>query len=307
MENILEAKVVEIILDKYILKLENNEYVEAILKGNIKKKNSILVGDYVNVIFSYDTYVITKILDRKNMLIRPPVANIDQLIIVLSISNPSFDYMLLDKELVLCKSKNITPILCINKVDLIENNNELKEELNNITQIYKKLGIQIIYTSTISNTGINDFKNLLKGKTSAFSGNSGVGKSSITKLIVQDLEDYNKLRNIEIGNISKKSKKGRHTTKYVKLYSLDEDSYILDTPGFSSFEINDIYYKDLKNYYDDFKKYRCDFEDCNHVNEDKEVCSIKKAVNNNEIDRNRYERYVYLFNKLKEIDDKKYK
>ena len=207
MENILEAKVVEIILDKYILKLENNEYVEAILKGNIKKKNSILVGDLVNVIFSYDTYVITKILDRKNMLIRPPVANIDQLIIVLSITNPSFDYMLLDKELVLCKSKNITPILCINKVDLIENNNELKEELSNITQIYKKLNIQIIYTSTLSNTGINDFKNLLKGKTSAFSGNSGVGKSSITKLIVQDLEDYNKLRNIEIGNISKKVKR----------------------------------------------------------------------------------------------------
>ena len=307
MEQELKAKVVEIILDKYILKLENGKYVEAILKGNVKKKNSILVGDFVKASFMYDTYVITDVLERMNMLIRPPVANIDQLVIVLAITNPEFDYMLLDKELVLCKSKNIEPILCINKVDLAKSDDIIKEKLDNIISTYKKIGLNIIKTSALSSIGISKLKEILLNKTSSFSGNSGVGKSSITNLILKENTDYDKLKKIEIGNISKKSKKGRHTTKCVKLYSIDNNSYLLDTPGFSSFEINDIYYKDLKKYYEEFSNYSCEFEDCNHINEDVKYCGVKKAVSDNEIDKGRYDRYVYLFNKLKEIDDKKYK
>lgn len=306
MEEILKARVVEIILDKYIVKLENNTYVEAILKGNIKKKNSVLVGDFVGVTFSYDKYLITEVLERKNSLIRPPVANIDQLVIVISLANPKPDYMLLDKQLILCKLRNIKPILCINKIDLSNDNKELEEELKKIKKVYSNLVDNIIYTSALKGSGLDKLKEVLLNNTSAFSGNSGVGKSSITSVLIENC-NLNEEASIEIGEIGKKTKRGKHTTKYVKLYSLNENTYLLDTPGFSSYELYDIEYKKIKECYNDFLKYKCDYEDCNHVNESEEVCAVKKGVNAGDIDKERYERYVYIFSKLKELDDRKYK
>jgi ribosome biogenesis GTPase len=149
---------------------------------------------------------------------------------------------------------------------------------------------------------MSDLKEVLKEKNSAFSGNSGVGKSSLTKTIIPNIDEK-----IEVNTIGEKSNRGRHTTKYVKLYSLDKDTYLLDTPGFSSFELFDISYKDLKKYYSEFNKFRCDYEDCNHIKEDKSVCEIKRKVEEGVIDSLRYERYVYIFNKLKEQEDRKYK
>lgn len=293
MEN--KAKIVNILLDKYILEVENGDNVEAIIRKNAKKGKNILVGD--NVIYEKidNNFVISKILDRKNELIRPPVANIDNLIIVVSIANPSPDYILLDKEIALCKSKNITPIICINKIDLDDNN-----EIEYINSVYSKLGIKIIYTSVKENIGIEELKNELKGKISAFSGNSGVGKSSISKKIIKKEE-------IIVGDISSKTNKGKHTTKHVRLYKIDENTYILDTPGFSSFELYDISYKDLKKGYTDFLEYNCEYDDCNHVNEKEDVCAIKHNVNLGNIDKERYQRYVYIYEKLKEREDKKYK
>ena len=151
------------------------------------------------------------------------------------------------------------------------------------------------------NIGIEVLTKELKNKISAFSGNSGVGKSSIINNIFKD--EY---KTASTSETSKKTNKGRHTTKYVKIYEKD-NMYILDTPGFSSFELYDIEYKSLKELYPEFKEYDCDYLDCNHVNEDISVCSIKKAVENKKIDKSRYNRYVELFKKLKEIDDKKYK
>ena len=147
-------------------------------------------------------------------------------------------------------------------------------------------------------------KNEIKGYTSAFSGNSGVGKSSITKLITADIAKEEK---IEIGDIGIKSKRGKHTTKYVKLYSIDNDTYILDTPGFSSYELYDIKYDEIKNYYNEFKEFHCMYDDCNHVNEDISVCCIKKEVENGKIDKARYDRYVYIYEKLKDMYDRRYK
>ncbi|MDD3304214.1 MAG: ribosome small subunit-dependent GTPase A [Clostridia bacterium] len=303
MEKTIVAKVTENLLDKYVLEDENGNRLEAILTGNAKKKSNILIGDMVECSKNGDVYTIHNVLIRKNMLIRPPVANIDILVIVISITSPKPDYILLDKQLLICKSKNIKPIICINKIDLLNSDTEAKLELEYIQKVYGKLEIDIVYTSTLKQEGIEELKKLLNGKTSAFSGNSGVGKSSIAK------EMINKVMNEEIltGNVSKKTNKGKHTTKYIKLYHLDNQTYILDTPGFSSYELYDIDYKELSTFYAEFNEIKCDFEDCRHVNEDSKVCSIKRQVNEGMIDRGRYERYVYLYNKLKEIDDRKYK
>ena len=297
----MKARVKEIVLDKYILEIiDNKKEITSSIKGNAKRKNSIIVGDVVEVNEFYDRYMIEKVYDRKNVLIRPPVANIDNLVIVISLDNPKPDFLLLDKELALCFDKSISPIIVVNKIDL-NNSEKTKKDLGYINNVYGRLGIEVIEVSAKKNIGIEVLTKELKNKISAFSGNSGVGKSSIINNIFKD--EY---KTASTSETSKKTNKGRHTTKYVKIYEKD-NMYILDTPGFSSFELYDIEYKSLKELYPEFKEYDCDYLDCNHVNEDISVCSIKKAVENKKIDKSRYNRYVELFKKLKEIDDKKYK
>jgi ribosome biogenesis GTPase len=289
---------VEILLDKYITVDEESYSLHtAILPGSMKK-NKIYVGDIVNIAKSYDTYIITEIVNRKNFVIRPPVSNIDQMMLIVSIDSPKPDYILLDKQIVLCRSKNITPIICINKIDLL--NDKLTEDLSYIRNTYSNT--QIIEISVKNEIGLDKLKDKLLNKTSAFSGNSGVGKSSVISKLVE-----NNLFNIEIGEIASKINKGKHTTKYVKLYSIDKDSYILDTPGFSSYELLDIESKDLKKYYDEFSKYTCNYLDCNHINEGIKECMIKQAVEDKKIDLGRYERYKYIYMSLKDKEDVKYK
>ena len=282
------ARVKEIVLNEYILEnIEDNSEIKASLRGNIKKKNGILVGDLVEVEVCYDRYMIKKILPRKNSLIRPPVANIDNLVIVVSLSTPSPDFFLLDKQIVLAKFKDILPIIVINKIDL---------NISDITN--KDLWFQIIEVSAKNNIGIDVLKEKLHNKISAFSGNSGVGKSSIINKIFGT--------NSLTFEVAKKTNRGRHTTKHVKIYK-NEDMYVLDTPGFSSYELYDIEYKELKNYYPDFLECKCDYLDCSHVFENEKVCGVKKAINDGRIDKNRYDRYVELFKKLKDEYDRKYK
>lgn len=302
MEEESVAKVIAILLDKYVLesKLEN-ELIEAVASGNTKKKGSIKVGDFVRVRRSYDKYIITEVMKRKNDFIRPPVANIDQLVIVLSLDFPVPDYMLLDKELILCMEKNIKPIICVNKLDLLEENEELESDLRYLQTVYAELGVEILYISTRKKKTIEELKKKLRGKVSAFSGNSGVGKSSITKELIDAAQE------IEIGTIGKKSNRGKHTTKHVKLYRMDENSYILDTPGFSSYELYDVSHKELKKYYPEFLECDCEYENCAHVIENEMVCDVKRKVIEGKIDQNRYDRYVYLYQKLKEQEDNKYK
>lgn len=292
------ARVKEIVLNEYILEnIEDNCEIKASLRGNIKRKNGILVGDLVEVEVSYDRYMIKKILPRKNSLIRPPVANIDNLVIVVSLSSPSPDFFLLDKQIVLAKFKDILPIIVINKIDL--NISDItNKDLSYIKNVYGNLGFQIIEVSAKNNVGIDVLKKKLHNKISAFSGNSGVGKSSIINTIFGT--------NSLTYEVAKKTNRGRHTTKHVKIYK-NEDMYVLDTPGFSSYELYDIEYKELKNYYPDFSEYKCDYLDCSHVFENEKVCGVKKAINDGKIDKNRYDRYVELFKKLKDEYDRKYK
>lgn len=292
------ARVKEIVLNEYILEnIEDNSEFKASLRGNIKRKNGILVGDLVEVEVSYDRYMIKKILPRKNSLIRPPVANIDNLVIVVSLSIPSPDFFLLDKQIVLAKFKDILPIIVINKIDL--NISDItNKDLSYIKNVYGNLGFQIIEVSAKNNIGIDVLKEKLHNKISAFSGNSGVGKSSIINKIFGT--------NSLTFEVAKKTNRGRHTTKHVKIYK-NEDMYVLDTPGFSSYELYDIEYKELKNYYPDFLECKCDYLDCSHVFENEKVCGVKKAINDGRIDKNRYDRYVELFKKLKDEYDRKYK
>ncbi|MDF2865240.1 MAG: ribosome small subunit-dependent GTPase [Clostridia bacterium] len=169
-KDFIKSKVIEILLDKYItVDEESNSLHTAILPGNMKK-NKIYVGDIVNINKSYDTYVITEIYQRKNFVIRPPVSNIDQMILLVSIDNPKPDYILLDKQLVLCRSKNITPIICINKIDLL--NDDLNIDLEYIKKTYSN--IEILEISSKDEIGLEKLKEKLLSKTSAFSGNSGV-------------------------------------------------------------------------------------------------------------------------------------
>ena len=292
------ARVKEIVLNEYVLEnIEDNSEFKASLRGNIKRKNGLLVGDLVEVEVSYDRYMIKKILPRKNSLIRPPVANIDNLVIVVSLSTPSPDFFLLDKQIVLAKFKDILPIIVINKIDL--NISDItNKDLSYIKNVYGNLGFQIIEVSAKNNIGIDVLKEKLHNKISAFSGNSGVGKSSIINKIFGT--------NSLTFEVAKKTNRGRHTTKHVKIYK-NEDMYVLDTPGFSSYELYDIEYKELKNYYPDFLECKCDYLDCSHVLENEKVCGVKKAINDGRIDKNRYDRYVELFKKLKDEYDRKYK
>lgn len=299
----ITGKVIRIDLDIYIINIENtSKVICAKARGNAKKQGNILVGDIVEIEKVNEDYMIVSVTERKNSLIRPPVSNIDQMVIVVSIGAPLPDYILLDKQIALCRSKKITPIICINKIDLVKDDIKAQEDLEYIKQTYGNLDIKIVYVSAIKKQGIQELKALLKNKTSAFSGNSGVGKSSITKEILELSPEK-----IEIGDIGIKSKRGKHTTKSVKLYSLSDNSYILDTPGFSSYELYDVEHKELRKYYPEFINCNCEYDDCAHVIESDSVCDVKRKVNENKIDKGRYERYVYIYNKLKERYDKRYK
>lgn len=292
------ARVVEKILDKVILRTENEQYLTAKLSGNAKRNNSLLVGDMVVVVHRYDSEMIEAVLPRKNEVVRPPVANIDQMMIVVAITDPAPDYHLLDKQIILCEQKQIQPVICLNKMDLAA---QAKEDVRYLEKVYGKLGIPMIFMSTKTKEGKQELLDALEGKITALSGNSGVGKSSLTSWL------HAEALPIEIGEIGEKTKRGKHTTKYVKLYPLGKDTYLLDTPGFSSYELYGVTYKELRDFYTEFKEFHCDFDDCHHVTESETVCAIKQAVSKGEIDQGRYERYTYLFKKLKEQDKKKYK
>lgn len=271
----------------YKVKLENKRVVECSAKGLLKyKKMSILVGDIVDV----NNNVIDKVYQRKNSFIRPPIANVDQLIIVVATANPKPDLMLLDKQIVMAEKNNVEPIICINKIDL-------DADYSEIIEVYENIGYQVVTTTAKNGIGIDKIARILGNKITAFSGNSGVGKSALTNNIFN--EEVSKE-----GETSDKSQKGKHTTKHVELFDFSENSYIADTPGFSSFDIEGINYKELDKYFIEFAPYisECEFRSCTHLKETN--CGVKKAVSKRKIDKGRYERYTILFEKLK--GDKKW-
>jgi len=278
------GRVLKVEPNLYKVKTEDGKVFKCLAKGNMKfLKLKPLVGDLVNLNAEWS---IDKIYPRKNEFIRPPIANIDQIIMVIATENPKPDFALLDKQLVMAEKEGVDILICLNKIDL-------NDDCSDIIDTYTKIGYQVITTDAKSGLGIEKLAVLLKGKITAFTGNSGVGKSALTNNIFKEVIS-------EEGDISEKTLKGKHTTKYVELFEIAPDTFIADTPGFSSYDVQGISYKDLDEYFIEFvpELSKCEYRSCSHIKEAN--CGIKKAVERKKIDKGRYERYCLLYQKLKE-------
>jgi len=290
----MEGLIVENIANLYRIKIKEEIY-EATARGKFKRDDiSPVVGDKVECsILDEDKKiaVIEKIKIRDMYIKRPKLANLTQIILVLSSKHPNPDLLMLDKQLVFAEYLNIKPIIVLNKIDLDTNNNFLE-----ISKKYENIGYTVIQTDAKNGIGIAELNLKLQNNISAFSGNSGVGKSTL----------INGLFNTNItqeGEISIKNKKGKNTTTAIKLYEISENTYIADTPGFSTFDINEIESNELDKYFVEFSKFieNCKYIGCNHVKEDE--CGVKQAYNNNKISKSRYENYVKIYNELKDMEE----
>ena len=270
-----------------LYKVETNNIIyNCNARGKFKAGEiSPVAGDLVEIDITDENKkvgVIEKIQERKNYIKRPKMANLSQIILVVSMKLPKPDLLLLDKQLVYSQYMKIKPIICLNKIDL-----ENEEKIEYIYNLYSTVGYTVIKTDAKNNVGVDKIKEHLKNNITAFSGNSGVGKSTlINSLLGKQIA--------EEGNISSKNKRGKNTTTQVLLYKVEENSYIADTPGFSTFDISEIEKKQLANYFIEFRPYleKCEYSDCSHKKE--ENCGIKKAVQEGKISKDRYERFCEL-------------
>lgn len=268
----------------------DNEVIQCRARGNFREEGiTPLIGDKVKIRINQEdnTGYIEEIYQRETSLKRPPVANISQAIIVMSIKKPNINTWLLDRFLVMSEAEGLNTVICINKVDL-----DLEEALK-IKEIYTKIGYKAILTSTETELGIDILRESLNNNISVFAGPSGVGKSSLLNIINPNYK-------LKTGDISEKNKRGKHTTRHTELLHLENNSYVLDSPGFSSLDINFIEHEsELKEYFPEINmnSNKCKFVNCLHVNEPK--CQIKKMVENNEISSKRYENYLMFLEEIK--------
>lgn len=280
-----EGIIVKSIGGLYFTESSDNVY-ECKARGVFRNKGiAPCVGDRA----VFEDGVITEIFPRKNHLIRPPLSNLDQLIFVVSVAEPSPNMLLLDKFIAVAEYQNIEPVIVITKTDI--------EDCSRIVSIYEKTGISIYTIDYNSDNPAEKIRVLLKDKISAFTGNSGVGKSTLLNEVCGDF-------NIPTGEISKKLGRGKHTTRHAELYKLPWGGYIADTPGFSTFETNKyniIRKEDLADCFREFRQYDgdCRFRDCSHTTE--KGCRIIEAVENGEIPQSRHESYCSMYDEAKQI------
>ena len=270
-----------------LYKVETNNIVyNCNARGKFKAGDiSPVAGDLVEIDITDEDKkvgVIEKILERKNYIKRPKMANLSQIILVVSMKLPKPDLLLLDKQLVYAEYMNIKAIICLNKIDL-----EDEEKIDYIYNLYSTIGYTVIKTDAKNNVGVDKIKEHLQNNITAFSGNSGVGKSTLINSLLGE-------QIAEEGNISSKNKRGKNTTTQVLLYKIGENSYIADTPGFSTFDVSEIEKNDLAKYFIEFRPYlaECEYADCSHKKE--ENCGIKRAVQEGKISKDRYERFCEM-------------
>ncbi|MBE7020250.1 MAG: ribosome small subunit-dependent GTPase A [Ruminococcaceae bacterium] len=260
-------------------------------KGAFRKNNILpYVGDYVNIrIVSHEKKegFIEEICPRKNFLIRPPVANVDRMIIISAVADPGPDTVFIDKMLAICEYNNIEPVLCFNKIDLSHDASVIDE--------YECIGYKVIRTSVIQGIGLEAIKSLLSDGITAVSGFSGVGKSSLLSYAVE--------KKLETGVVSDKLARGKHTTRHVELFEVTKGRFFADTPGFSGLDIDIIRKEELAGCFVDFAAYTsdCRFKDCSHTSEI--GCAVINAVKDGKIAASRHENYKELYDKLKLIND----
>lgn len=287
----MQGKIIKGIAGFYYVHVVESGLYECKARGVFRKeKQKPLVGDNVEIEVLDEMEKIgniTQIFPRKNELIRPAVANIDQALVVFAVTEPDPHYNLLDRFLVMMERKEIPVLLVFNKKDLGK-----ETMLDEISAVYQKCGYPIYFTSAL-NEEIDDICTALEGKTTAIAGPSGVGKSSLINLLQSQVQ-------METGSISKKIARGKHTTRHSELITINENSYIMDTPGFSSLYVNDFEKEDLKYYFREFEPYEgmCRFNGCDHVHEP--GCAVKEAVEEGKIHKIRYKNYMEMYRELKE-------
>jgi len=289
----VKGRIINIISNIFYVEIEDKIY-ECTSRGIFKtKEEKPVVGDNVLIEIENKKGNILEIVDREKYIKRPKMANLTQLILVVSSKNPVPDLLMLDKQLAFAEFLNVKPIIVINKIDLDE------LEANKIEKIYSNIGYTVIKTNAKVNINVEELKKYLKGNISGFSGNSGVGKSTLINSIFEKEETLE-------GEISKKNSKGKNTTTSVKLYKIANDSYIADTPGFSNFDIYEIPYKELYKYFIEFNEnaHDCEYLDCTHIKEN--ICGIKEAVENKKISESRYENFRKIYKELKDKEDHKW-
>ena len=278
----MEGLIIKNISDLYVVK-SNDKIYNCKAKGLFRKEGiTPTVGD--KVIFDKEKMVITNILTRKNILVRPPISNVDQAIIVMSVVNPTFSTNLVDKFINIIEYNNIKPILCLTKLDLLEDNTSIKKHVD----YYKSIGYEVIL-----NTEIDKIKDILKNKITVITGQSGVGKSTLLNKLDSTLS-------LKTNEISYALGRGKHTTRHVELISLF-GGYVADTPGFSSLTFIGMKKEDIRDNMIEFNNYKdkCRYKDCMHLKEDE--CEIKRMVQNGTILKSRYENYEKFVNEIKSI------
>lgn len=265
--------------------------IECKAKGVFRKdKIKPLVGDNVEIELVDETLLagnIIQILPRSNALIRPASANIDQALVIFAIVKPNPNYNLLDRFLITMEKQKLKAVICFNKKDIASS-----EEQNEIEEAYGKCGYRVLFVSGTNKQGIDEIKKCLKGKTTVVAGPSGVGKSTIINALYPDA-------NMETGEISRKIERGKHTTRHAQLFALDEDTFIMDTPGFTSLSLGEMEKEELQGYYPEFAEYEknCRFGGCSHISEP--VCGVKNALAEGKISQVRYDNYMMLYEELK--------
>ena len=288
----MQGKIVKGIAGFYYVNVVESGLYECKAKGVFRKeKLKPLVGDDMEIDILDEEEKkgnIAEILPRKNELIRPAVANIDQALVVFAVAKPKPHLNLLDRFLVMMETKGIPLILCFNKADIAKDSS-----MEELFSIYQNCGYQILFTSTVEEQNIDELKDLLKGKLTAIAGPSGVGKSSLINRMQSNV-------NMETGTISEKIERGKHTTRHSQLIMIDQDSYIMDTPGFSSLYTNGFEKEELRYYFPEFIPYEgmCRFHGCDHVHEP--GCAVKEALEEGKIAKSRYDNYLEMYQELKD-------
>ena len=287
----MQGKIIRGIAGFYYVHVPEMGVLECKAKG-IFRKNKLkpLVGDLVEVSVLDEENKkgnIDEVQERKNELIRPAVANIDQALVIFAIKKPEPNLNLLDRFLIMMQQKEIPCILVFNKSDLAT-----EEERQALRDIYAGSGCEILFVSAKQDQGIEEVRNLLKGKTSTVAGPSGVGKSSLINKLQSDV-------NMETGSISEKIERGKHTTRHTEFIPMGEDTFIMDTPGFSSLAVFDMEKEELEQFYPEFDEYRdiCRFNGCSHTHEP--GCGVKEALEEGKISKERYENYKLIYDELK--------
>lgn len=283
----MEAKIKKAQKELYYVETAYKTYM-AKARGNFRKKGiKPLVGDDVLIeIQDEDTAYVTEILDRKNVIKRPNISNVDQMLVFVTINNPPLNLYNLDKYLSMCEYEDIDVIIILSKKDLAPS-----EKIGDLKDIYENIGYKILTLDNYNDFPKEEINEILKGKTSAVSGASGVGKSTFLNNLVD--------RKIEIGEISEKLKRGKNTTRHTEIFSLNNDTFIFDTPGFDSFDFDFLEDENnLKYTFREMADANCRFNDCNHINEP--ACQVKEKLEKGLIAKSRYENYLMIFNELKD-------